>query len=140
MVIPAIVLVFLFSFKPMTGLVIAFKDFKMVRGIWGSEWVGFEYFPKLFSAPNFYRVFINTIKISTLTLLTTFPVTIIFTLLVNEIPNTKFKKWVHTVTYMPHFLFWVVGGAMVSWILFPTSGMLAQKQGDYRVVQSKEWS
>lgn len=124
MVLPAIIVVFLFNYKPMTGLVIAFKDFKMARGIWGSKWVGLKHFQKLFSDPNFYRVFINTIKISALTLVTTFPVTIIFTLLVNEILNTRFKKVVQTITYMPHFLSWVVVGAMVSQILSPTSGIV----------------
>lgn len=124
MVLPAIIVVFLFNYKPMTGLVIAFKDFKMARGIWGSNWVGLKHFQKLFSDPNFYRVFMNTLKISALTLVTTFPVTILFTLLVNEILNTRFKKVVQTITYMPHFLSWVVVGAMVSQILSPTSGIV----------------
>ncbi len=122
--LPAIILVVLFCYMPMEGLVIAFKDYKMARGIEGSEWVGLKHFQALFSDPNFYRVLGNTLKISILTLLTTFPVTIIFTLLVNEIVNTRFKSVVQTITYMPHFLSWVVVGTFVYQLLSPTGGVV----------------
>ncbi|MBP3911713.1 MAG: hypothetical protein J6D39_09390 [Niameybacter sp.] len=89
--IPALVIVILFSYAPMYGIIIAFKDFKMARGILGSEWVGFAHFQKIFSDPNFYRVLFNTIRLSVLSLVTSFPVTIIFALLVNELMNMKFK-------------------------------------------------
>ncbi len=122
--LPAIILVILFCYMPMEGLMIAFKDYKMARGIEGSEWVGLKHFQALFSDPNFYRVLGNTLKISILTLLTTFPITIIFTILVNEILNTKFKSVVQTITYMPHFLSWVVVGTFVYQILSPTGGVI----------------
>ena len=122
--LPAIILVILFCYMPMEGLMIAFKDYKMARGIEGSEWVGLKHFQALFSDPNFYRVFGNTLKISIFTLLTTFPITIIFTILVNEILNTKFKSVVQTITYMPHFLSWVVVGTFVYQILSPTGGVI----------------
>lgn len=122
--LPAVVMVFLFSYMPFWGILIAFKDFKMARGIMGSEWVGLEHFRKLFSDPNFYRVLKNTLIIGISTLLTTFPVTIIFTILVNEILNTKFKKVVQTVTYLPHFLSWVVVGTFAYQILSPSSGIV----------------
>ena len=122
--LPAIILVILFCYMPMEGLVIAFKDYKMARGIEGSQWVGLKHFQALFSDPNFYRVLGNTLKISILTLLTTFPVTIIFTLLVNEIVNTRFKSVVQTITYMPHFLSWVVVGTFVYQLLSPTGGVV----------------
>lgn len=80
---PALILVIIFCYFPMWGIVIAFKDYKMARGILGSEWVGLFHFKKIFSDPNFYRVLGNTIKISVLTLVTSFPVTIVFALLVN---------------------------------------------------------
>ena len=76
--IPALVIVILFSYVPMYGIIIAFKDFKMARGILGSEWVGLAHFQKIFSDPYFYRVLFNTIKLSVLSLVTSFPVTIIF--------------------------------------------------------------
>ena len=122
--LPAVVMVFLFSYTPFWGILIAFKDFKMARGIMGSEWVGLEHFRKLFADPNFYRVLKNTLIIGITTLLTTFPVTIIFTVLVNEILKTKFKKVVQTVTYLPHFLSWVVVGTFAYQILSPSSGIV----------------
>lgn len=111
--ISALVIVILFSYVPMYGIIIAFKDFKMARGILGSEWVGLAHFQKIFSDPNFYRVLFNTIKLSVLSLVTSFPVTIIFALLVNELMNMKFKRVVQTITYLPHFLSWVVVGGFV---------------------------
>lgn len=122
--LPAIILVILFCYMPMGGLVIAFKDYKMARGIGGSDWVGLKHFRALFSDPNFYRVLGNTLKISILTLVTSFPVTIIFTLLVNEIASKKFKSVVQTITYMPHFLSWVVVGTFVYQLLSPTGGVV----------------
>ncbi len=122
--LPALILVILFCYMPMEGLAIAFKDYKMARGIEGSDWVGLKHFQALFEDPNFYRVLGNTLKISILTLLTTFPVTIIFTLLVNELTNKKFKSVVQTITYMPHFLSWVVVGTFVYQLLSPTGGVI----------------
>ncbi|MCI8517011.1 MAG: sugar ABC transporter permease [Hungatella sp.] len=122
--LPAIVLVILFCYMPMEGLIIAFKDYKMARGIEGSEWVGLKHFRALFTDPNFYRILGNTLKISILTLLTTFPVTIIFTILVNEIVGKRFKSVVQTITYVPHFLSWVVVGTFVYQLLSPTGGVI----------------
>lgn len=122
--LPSIVLVVLFCYMPMEGLLIAFKDYKMARGTEGSEWVGLQHFKDLFTDPNFYRVLGNTLKISILTLLTTFPVTIIFTLLVNELTSKKVKGVVQTITYMPHFLSWVVVGTFVYQLLSPTGGVI----------------
>ena len=121
--LPALVLVFLFSYRPFGGIAIAFKDFKVAKGIAGSEWVGFQHFEKAFSDPNFIRALKNTLKIGILTLATSFPVTLIFTILVNEIQNAKFKKVAQTITYLPYFLSWVVVGAFVYQVLSPTSGI-----------------
>lgn len=123
-VLPALILVIVFNYMPMGGLIISFKDYKMARGISRSEWVGLAHFQKLFSDPNFYRVLGNTIKISILTLVTSFPITILFTLLINELMNVKFKKFVQTVTYMPNFLSWVIVGTFVYQLLSPTSGVV----------------
>ncbi|MBS5316222.1 MAG: ABC transporter permease [Zhenhengia sp.] len=122
--IPALIIVILFSYVPMYGIIIAFKDFKMARGILGSEWVGLAHFQKIFSDPNFYRVLFNTIKLSVLSLVTSFPVTIIFALLVNELMNMKFKRVVQTITYLPHFLSWVVVGGFVYQLLSPSNGLI----------------
>lgn len=122
--IPGLVIVILFSYLPMYGIIIAFKDFKMARGIVGSDWVGLTHFQKIFTDPNFYRVMFNTLKISLLSLLTSFPVTIIFALLINEVMNMRFKRTVQTITYLPHFLSWVVVGGFVYQLLSPSSGFL----------------
>lgn len=122
--IPGLVIVILFSYLPMYGIIIAFKDFKMARGIVGSDWVGLTHFQKIFADPNFYRVMFNTLKISLLSLLTSFPVTIIFALLINEVMNMRFKRTVQTITYLPHFLSWVVVGGFVYQLLSPSSGFL----------------
>ena len=122
--LPALILVILFCYLPMDGLAIAFKDYKMARGISGSDWVGLKHFKNLFSDPNFYRILGNTLKISIATLLTTFPVTVIFTILVNEIFSKKFKSVVQTITYMPHFLSWVVVGTFVYQLLSPAGGVV----------------
>ncbi|MEG0692734.1 MAG: ABC transporter permease subunit [Oscillospiraceae bacterium] len=115
--------VIIFDFLPLYGISIAFKDFKMGRGIAGSDWVGLKHFQKVFTDPDFYRVVYNTIKISVATLITTTPITIIFALLVNEIMGMRFKRVVQTITYLPHFLSWVVVGGFVYQILSPTSGI-----------------
>lgn len=122
--LPALVTVFFFSYRPMTGIIIAFKDFKMAKGIEGSAWVGFEHFQKLFTDPNFLRALKNTLKIGCLTLAIQFPCTIIFTLLVNEIMSRGFKKVVQTITYLPNFLSWVVVGTFFYQILSPSNGII----------------
>lgn len=124
LLLPAVIAVFLFNYLPMYGVIIAFKDFKMARGIWGSQWVGMKHFRKIFSDPVFYSVLYNTVKISILTLITSFPVTILFALLVNEITRMRFKKVVQTITYLPHFLSWVVVGAFAYQLLSPSYGLL----------------
>ena len=119
-----LVQVIVFNFLPIYGITIAFKDFKMARGILGSDWVGLKHFQKLFSDSNFYKILYNTLRISFLTLLTSFPLTIVFALLVNELGNMKFKRVVQTITYLPHFLSWVVVGSFVQQILSPTNGIV----------------
>ncbi len=116
--------VVVFNYFPMYGIVIAFKDFKARRGIMGSEWVGLEWFEKVFTDPFFIRVLVNTIKISVLSFVTSFPVTIVFALLINEVANLRFKKITQTISYLPHFLSWVVVGAIVYQLLSPINGVV----------------
>lgn len=108
MAIPAIVCLILFSYLPMGGLLMAFKDYKPKFGILGSEWVGFKHFVDFFSSFYFPRTMKNTLWISFLQLVIEFPVTIIFALLLNEIVSTKFKRTIQTVSYMPYFISMVV--------------------------------
>lgn len=116
--------VIVFNYAPMYGIVIAFKDYKMNRGIMGSEWVGLYWFKRVFSDPYFLKVLGNTVRISLASMLVTFPVTIAFALLVNELKNLRFKKLTQTISYLPHFLSWVVVGGLVYQLLSPTNGVI----------------
>ncbi|MDY5015167.1 MAG: ABC transporter permease subunit [Eubacteriales bacterium] len=112
----------IFCYGPMYGIQIAFKDYKFRRGIWGSEWVGLEWFRKMFSGQNFLMVFRNTLLISLYKLIAGFPAPIIFALLLNELDGKWFKKTIQTVSYLPHFLSWVILGGIFMQILSPSTG------------------
>lgn len=114
-----------FSYLPMYGVVMAFKNFRYADGILGSSWNNFDHFKRLFGDPFFSRVFFNTLKISFMRILTGFPAPIIFALLLNEIRTAdKFKKIVQTISYLPHFMSWVVIAGLFSNILSPQVGAL----------------
>lgn len=108
MFVPVLVIYILFMYIPMYGFIIAFKDFNPGLGILGSEWVGFQHFENFFSSYYFGRILRNTLIISGLSLLVNFPAPIIFALLLNEIRLKRFKKFVQSVTYFPHFLSTVI--------------------------------
>lgn len=108
LILPIIVYLILFCYKPMYGLVIAFKNYRPTRGIWGSNWVGFMWFETFFKDPYFWRLLRNTFTISALTILFGFPAPILLALLLNEVRNNKFKRTVQTITYMPYFISLVV--------------------------------
>ena len=103
----------LFHYKPMGGLIIAFKDYVPRRGIWGSKWVGLKYFKEFFNSYYFVRVVRNTLVISISSLVFAFPLPILFALSINEVRNKVFKKTVQTISYMPHFISMVVVCSMV---------------------------
>lgn len=117
MVLPGIVWMFIFNYIPMGGIIIAFKKYKITRTIMEAPWVGLKYFKEFFLDTNFQSIMTNTFGISLLKLLIGFPLPIIFALLINEIRGTKFKKIAQTISYLPHFLSWVVlGGILVTWL------------------------
>ena len=113
LLLPAVVYVLIFSYGPMYGIIIAFKDYKPKLGYWGSPWVGLEHFQRFLNYPDFWKLLRNTLSIS-LYGLTTFPCAIILALLINEIPWRKFKKSVQMITYAPHFLSTVVMCSLVT--------------------------
>lgn len=113
MLIPIILYYIVFKYAPMFGNIIAFQDYKVTRGILESDFVGFKHFKAFFNDIFFQRVFKNTLTISISSLIFAFPMPIIFALLLNEIRNTKFKKCVQTITYMPHFISTVIICSMV---------------------------
>jgi putative aldouronate transport system permease protein len=113
MIIPVIVFYIIFHYKPMAGIVIAFKNFKPSRGLWDSPWIGFKHFYDFFSSVYFWRILKNTIVINLTDLLWGFPAPIILALLINELKNKYFKSTVQTITYLPHFISLVVVCGMI---------------------------
>jgi len=108
MMAPAVIYYIIFHYLPIYGVLLAFKDFKITQGILGSPWAGFEHFSKILNDSYFYTVLENTIIISLYKLIFGFPAPILFALLLSEISSLKFKKIAQTVSYLPHFISWVV--------------------------------
>ncbi len=122
LLLPALLYFLIFCYGPMYGVQIAFKNFIFRLGILGSPWVGLENFRLLFSIRSFGEVFRNTIVISIYKLITGFPAPIIFAILLNEIRQVKYKKTVQTISYLPHFVSWVVLGGLFIQFLSPSTG------------------
>jgi putative aldouronate transport system permease protein len=124
MLAPLIIYFVIFHYGPMWGMLIAFKDYYPLRGFFGSEWVGFKHFQRLFGGLYFFPVLRNTLVISFLKLIFGFPAPIVLALLINEVRRTGFKRTVQTITYLPHFVSWVVLAGLVIEMLSPSRGPL----------------
>lgn len=124
LLIPGTAFLIVFRYIPMYGVIIAFKDFSVVRGIWKSPWVGFANFAYLFTSSSFYEVFRNSVLISLYRLLFAFPVPILMAILLSEMRSVAYKKTVQTIIYLPHFISWVVIAAMVYNFLSPSTGIV----------------
>lgn len=122
--VPAVTVMILFAYRSYLWIIIAFQDYDLLKGIQGSEFVGFHNFIKVFSNRNFPRVLKNTLGINFLGFLFGFPAPIIFALLLNEIRSSKLKKTVQTLTYLPHFLSWVVVAGLFYVILDEDLGIV----------------
>lgn len=122
LLLPAILLVFVFCYMPLPALILAFKDYDFLLGF-KSPWVGFDNFKNIFTLPDFTGAIINTVKLSVLNLTVVFIVPIIFALLLNELRSMVFKRVVQTISYLPHFLSWasVLG---ITYTLFSKYGAL----------------
>ncbi|MBB3125359.1 putative aldouronate transport system permease protein [Paenibacillus rhizosphaerae] len=107
MVLPAIVLLFLFNYIPMAGIQIAFKDFAIGSSIWDSNWIGLDNFSFVHD-PQFWVVVQNTLSISVLKFVFGFPMPILLALMINEVTHSIFKRFVQSVSYLPHFFSWIV--------------------------------
>ena len=116
---PAVVVVVLFNYLPMIGVVMAFQDYSPVRGFFRSPWVGLEHFIDFFSAPSAVRVIRNSVLLSLYQLLWSFPVPILFALILNEVLNRSFRKLVQTVSMLPYFLSNAIVVGMVMLLLTP---------------------
>jgi putative aldouronate transport system permease protein len=124
MILPMVIWFFVFHYKPMYGLIIAFKDFSAYKGILGSPWVGFEHFVTLFHSDQFIRAIENTLTISGLSLLFGFPMPIIFAIMINEVRSNAYRKGVQTVLYLPHFISIVIVAGLVVSFLSPSTGVV----------------
>lgn len=107
LILPSVIFVFIFSYLPFLGIVLAFKDFDIVKGIWGSPWVGFQNFVEIFRQPSMLKAIGNTLLYGFVTVFGTFPFPVILALLLNELIFVRFKKVVQTISYMPYFISWV---------------------------------
>lgn len=117
MVIPGIIWLIVFCYIPMYGCQIAFQNYRITDALGTSEWVGLKWFMKFFRDNAFWEVMKNTLGISLLKLAFGFTLPIVFALLLNEIKNVKFKRVVQTISYLPHFLSWVIlGGILITWL------------------------
>ncbi|TQR34349.1 sugar ABC transporter permease [Lysinibacillus sphaericus] len=125
LLVPVILYFLIFHYYPLYGLQIAFKDFIATKGIIGSPWVGFKHFERFFDSYYFGRLIKNTIGIGVFTLLVSFPVPIIIALLLNEVKSLRFKKFVQTIIYAPHFLSTVVVVGMLL-LFLKSDGMINQ--------------
>ena len=121
-VLPAVIEVLIFNYLPMYGAQIAFRNFKPAKGIWGSDWAGLKWFERFFNSFQAQTVISNTILLNVFLLLCSFPISIFFALLVNQYRNARFKKFIQTVSYAPHFISTVVMCGMITLCLSPSQG------------------
>ncbi|MGC9522922.1 MAG: ABC transporter permease [Anaerolineae bacterium] len=123
MIAPVIILIFVFSYIPMVGAQIAFRDYNPRQGIWGSPWVGLDNFKWFFSIPTCWRLIRNTLMLSGLGIVIGFPAPIILAVMINEIPSERFRKFVQTITYAPNFISTVVMVSIILTLLNPRIGV-----------------
>lgn len=120
--LPAVVYIVIFAYVPMAGVQIAFKEYDFTKGIWGSEWVGLDNFSRFFESYQFWTIIRNTLLLSLYSLVISFPLPILFALVLNSFIGQKFKKIVQSVSYMPHFISTVVIVGMLVQIFNPRTG------------------
>ncbi|MCE5170506.1 ABC transporter permease subunit [Paenibacillus profundus] len=122
MVLPAIAFIFVFSYIPMYGVLMSFQDYNIFKGFLHSPWVGLKHFGMFFQAPEFWNVMRNTVVISLLKFCIGFPAPILLALMLNEVKNMVFKRVIQTVSYLPHFLSWVIVSGFVMSLLSTDNG------------------
>lgn len=127
MLLPAIILLIIFAYLPMVGIVISFQDFVPsggMKGFFTSQWVGFDNFKYVFGMKDFQQVLVNTLVIAVLKIVAGIAVPLVLALMLNEVKNRAFKKATQTIVYVPYFLSWVVLGGILVDILSPTGGIV----------------
>lgn len=124
MLLPAAIVLIMFSYVPMYGLYTAFVNYNLDKGLFGSEFMGFYYFELMFSEPDLWMMVRNTLVLNLWKLLITFPAPIVLALLINELNNKVFKKTFQTVSYLPNFISWVIVSGMLTIFLNTDDGIL----------------
>ncbi len=124
LLLPFIIWYAVFVYKPMYGLLIAFKDYSLFKGISGSDWVGFKNFTEFLTSPYFYVTLKNTLMINIYSLFLEFPFAIIIALMLNEVKNKLFKSFVQTASFIPYFIAAVVAVGIATNILSPSTGVI----------------
>lgn len=122
--VPGFLYLLIFNYLPMYGIIIAFKNFNVTKGIFGSDWIGLSNFKYLFHSKDFIVVFKNSVVLSALRMFWGFPAPILLAIMLNEVRNLNFKKGVQTIVYLPHFISWVVITGMVAMFLAPSGGLI----------------
>jgi putative aldouronate transport system permease protein len=117
LILPALAVLVVYRYMPLYGAQIAFRDYNILDGIIGSPWAGLKHFRALFGSPEFYRIVRNTILLNLYRLLYQFPIPIIMALSIYELRSRRYKRCIQTISYLPHFLSWVVIGALFANIL-----------------------
>lgn len=126
LLLPSLIIMFIFTYLPMYGVVIAFKDFTPAKGIMGSSWAGLKYFKQYFNSYQFWPTIKNTLFLSIYSIVVTFPLPILLALVCNQMRTGKFKKIFQVSTYLPHFISTVVMCGMIILFLSPSSGVIAK--------------
>ncbi|WP_018755944.1 ABC transporter permease [Paenibacillus terrigena] len=132
MSLPGLIMIALFAYYPMVGIVTAFQNYSLFLGIKGSEWIGFDNFVRFFNDPNFFRIIKNTFVLGLFNLLWSFPAPIILALLINEVIHPKMKRFIQTATYLPYFIsIVVIVGIMKS--MFSGTGIVNELLANFGV-------
>ena len=126
LMVPGLLYFVLFRYLPMFGLVIAFKDYNIFKGIWASDWVGLANFEALVHSSDFWNVMKNTLVISLTKILIGFPIPILLAILLNDIKSMRFKRVTQTFLNLPHFLSWVVIGGIMLNLFSPVFGLAGE--------------
>ncbi|WP_135549631.1 ABC transporter permease [Paenibacillus cymbidii] len=122
--LPVIVYYLLFRYAPMIGQIIAFKNFTISGGIFGSEWAGLAHFRELFDKETFWQVLRNTLFLNVFSLAVGFPVPIILAIMLNEVRLSFYRRVIQSIVYIPHFISWVILSGMVAAVLSPSTGIV----------------
>lgn len=126
LLLPTMAYMIIFNYVPMYGLQIAFRNYEARSGFWGSEWIGLSHFINFFTSPQFSQLLLNTLRISLVSLVFSFPLPILLALLINEVRGARVKKWIQNITYAPYFISTVILVSIINVFLSRTDGLINQ--------------